>query len=127
VKNVTRLRVFGVVGVASLLAVGGSIVASATASASVNPDNVRVALAGTQTGLATAKALQKSAPALPAHITADVYLADRDTTALTAFAEAVSTPGTAQYHHYLTADQARTLFAPTAAEAHSVEGCALAR
>ncbi len=123
-KKVTRLRALGVAGVASLLAVGGSIAASATASASVNPDNARVALAGTQTGLATPKALQKAAPALPADITADVYLADRDTAALTAFVEAASTPGTAQYHHYLTADQARTLFAPTAAEAQSVEGWA---
>jgi hypothetical protein len=35
--------------------------ATASASASVNPDNVRVALAGTQTGQATAKALQKAA------------------------------------------------------------------
>ena len=83
-----------------------------------------MALAGTQTGLATAKALQKTAPALPAHITANVYLADRDTAALAAFAKAVSTPGTAQYHHYLTAAQTKSLFAPTAAEAHAVEGWA---
>jgi subtilase family serine protease len=123
-KNLTRLRVYGVAGVASLLAVGGGIVASTTASASVNPGTVRVTLAGTQTGLATAKALQQAAPALPAHITASVYLADRGTAALTAFAKAVSTPGTAQYHHYLTAAQAKSLFAPTAAEAHSVESWA---
>ena len=123
-KNLTRLRVYGVAGVASLLAVGGGIVASTTASASVNPGNVRVALAGTQTGLATAKALQKTAPALPARITASVYLADRDAAAMTALAKAVSTPGTAQYHHYLTAAQTKALFAPSAAEAHAVEGWA---
>ncbi len=123
-KNLTRLRAVGAVGVASLLAVGGGMVASATASASVNPGSVRVTLAGTKTGLATAKALRKAAPALPAHITADVYLADRDTAAMSAFAKAVSTPGSAQYHHYLTAGQAKSLFAPTAAEAHSVEGWA---
>jgi subtilase family serine protease len=123
-KRLTRVRAFGVVGVASLLAAGGSFVASATASASVSPSNVRVALAGTQTGLATAKTLQKAAPALPARITADVYLADRDATALTAFAKAVSTPGTAQYHHYLTAAQTKALFAPTTAETHSVESWA---
>jgi subtilase family serine protease len=125
-KNLRRLRVYGVVGAASLLAVGVSIAASAggSASASVNPNNVRATLAGTQTGLATAKALQKAAPALPARITADVYLADRDAAALTAYAKAVSTPGTAQYHHYLTAAQAKTLFAPAAAEAQSVEGWA---
>ena len=123
-KNLRRLRVSGVVAAASVLAVGGGIIASATASASVNPNNVRVALAGTQTGLATAKALQKAAPALPASITANVYLANRDATALTAFAQAVSTPGTAQYHHYLTAAQAKTLFAPSAAEAQAVESWA---
>jgi subtilase family serine protease len=123
-KNLRRVRVYGVVGVASLLAVGGGMVASATASASVNPNNVRVTLAGTRTGLATAKALQKAAPALPARITASVYLADRDAAGLTAFAKAVSTPGTAQYHHYLTAAQAKALYAPTAAEAHSVESWA---
>ena len=123
-KNLRRLRVYGAAGVASLLAVGGGIVASATASASVSPNSVRVALAGTQTGLATAKALQKAAPALPASITANVYLADQNATALTAFAQAVSTPGNAQYHRYLTAAQAKALYAPTAAEAQSVEGWA---
>jgi hypothetical protein len=84
VKKVGRLRPIGVVGVATLLAVGGgSLVAStaASASTSASPGNVRVALAGTKTGLATAKALQKAAPALPARITADVYLADRDAAA----------------------------------------------
>jgi subtilase family serine protease len=123
-KNLRRLRVYGVAGAASLLAVGGGIIASTTASASVNPNNARVALAGTQTGLATAKALQKAAPALPARITASVYLADRNAAALTAFAKAVSTPGTAQYHHYLTAAQTKSLYAPTAAEAHAVESWA---
>jgi subtilase family serine protease len=123
-KNLRRVRIYGVAGIASLLALGSGIVASTTASASVNPNNARVALAGTQTGLATLEALQKAAPALPARITASVYLADRNAAALTAFAKAVSTPGTAQYRHYLTAAQAKSLFAPTAAEAHSVESWA---
>ena len=43
---------------------------------------------------------------------------------MTAFAQAVSTPGNAQYHRYLTAAQAKALYAPTAAEAQSVEGWA---
>ena len=125
-KQAKRLRTFGVVGAASVLAVGVSVVASvaASASASVNPGNVRVALAGTQTGLATAKALQKAAPALPARITAEVYLANRNTAAMTALAKAVSSPGSAQYHHYLTAAQDKAEFAPSAAEAHSVESWA---
>ena len=121
-RHVTRLRALGAAGAASLLAVGISIAASGPASASGTP--VRVALAGTQPGLATAKGLLKAAPALPAHITADVYLANRDTAGLTAFAQAVSTPGSAQYHHYLTAAQVKALYAPTTAEAQSVEGWA---
>jgi hypothetical protein len=64
-KNLIRLRAFGLVGAASLLAVGGSIWASAPVSAAVNPGSARVALAGTRTGLATAKALRKAAPAPP--------------------------------------------------------------
>jgi subtilase family serine protease len=120
----SRLRAFGMVGAASVLAVGVSVVATTPVSASVKPGNARVALAGTRTGLATAKALQKAAPALPAHITADVYLADRNAAALTAFVKAVSTPGTAQYHHYLTAAQDKALFAPTTAEAQAVESWA---
>ena len=123
-KNLTRLRAVGLVGAASLLAVGGGVLATASASASVNPGNPRVTLAGTKTGLATAKALQKAAPALPARITASVYLADRDAAAMTALAKAVSTPGTAQYHHYLTAAQAMAAFAPSAAQARAVEGWA---
>jgi len=123
-KNLKRLRAFGLVGAASALAVGGSIWATAPVSASVNPNNARVALAGTRTGLATAKALQKSAPALPANITASVYLANRNTAALTKFAQEVSTPGTALYQHYLTAAQAKSLYAPTTAEANAVESWA---
>ena len=123
-KNLNRLRVWGAVGAASALAVGGSIWASAPVSASVNPNNARVALAGTRTTLATAKALQKEAPALPGTITASVYLASRNTAALTKFAQEVSTPGTALYHHYLTAAQDKALYAPTAAEASAVESWA---
>jgi subtilase family serine protease len=123
-KNLKRLRAFGLVGAASMLAVGVSVVATAPVSASVHPGGARVALAGTRTGLATAKALQKAAPTLPAHITADIYLTDQNAAALTALAQAVSTPGNAQYHHYLTAAQDQALFAPTAAEAQAVEGWA---
>jgi len=124
VRKAKRLRTIGVVGAASSLAVGLGLVATASASASVTPSNARVAVAGTRTGLATAKALQKAAPALPASITADVYLANRNTAAMTALAQAVSSPGGAEYHHYLTAAQAKSLFAPSAAEAAAVKGWA---
>ncbi len=125
-KHVTRLRAVAAVGAASLLAVGGSVATAvaASASASVSPDNVRVSVADTQTSLASAKALLSAAPALPAHITASVYLASRNASGLTAYAQAVSTPGNAQYGHYLSAAQAIARFAPSASEAGSVESWA---
>ena len=122
-KQVTRLRAVAVAGVASLLAVGGSV-AAATASASVSPDNVRAAVADSQTSLATSKALQSAAPALPARITASVYLASRNASGLTTYAQQVSTPGTAQYGHYLSAAQVIADYAPSAAETAAVESWA---
>jgi subtilase family serine protease len=124
VKHVTRLRAVAAAGAASLLAVGGSVATAVAASASVNPDNVRVAIAGSQTSLASAKALLHTAPALPAHITASVYLAGRNTAALTTYAQEVSTPGNANYAHYLTAAQVIADYAPSAAEAAAVKNWA---
>jgi subtilase family serine protease len=123
-KNLNRLRAYGMIGAASILAVGVSVVATVPVSASVGPNNARVALAGTRTGLATAKSLQKAAPALPARITANVYLANRNAAALTKFDQAVSTPGTAQYAHYLTAAQVKAQYAPSTAEATAVKSWA---
>jgi subtilase family serine protease len=119
VKHVTRARAIAAAGAASLLAVAGVLAASA-ASASVHPTPARVALAGSQTTLATPRALQKATPRLPARITASVYLAGRNTSALNALAQAISTPGNAQYGHFLTAQQAIADFAPSAAEATAV-------
>jgi len=125
VKHATRLRAAAVAGAASLIAIGGSVaVTAASASASVGPDNVRAAVADSQTSLATAKALQSAAPALPARITANVYLAGRNASGLTAYAQAVSTPGTAQYGHYETAAQAIASYAPSASEAATVKSWA---
>lgn len=119
-RHVTRLRAAAAVGAASLLAVGVATAAAATSSPS--PGNPRVPIAGTHLSLATPKALLRTAPALPANITANVYLAPQS--GLTAYAQAVSTPGTALYGHYLTADQAIAQFAPTTAEAQAVKGWA---
>ena len=43
-----------------------------------------------------------------AEVQADVSLEPRDPTALAAFASAVSTPGSPQYHHYLAPGQFAT-------------------
>jgi len=119
VKHVRRLRAVTVAGTAALLAIGGSVAATA-ASASVSPDNIRAAVAGSQTSLATSKALVSAAPALPASITASVYLAGRNPAGLTSYAQEVSSPGTAQYGHYLSAAQAIADYAPSASEAAAV-------
>jgi subtilase family serine protease len=124
VKHVRRLRAVAVAGAASLLAIGGSVTAAVAASASVSPDNARVAIAGSQTSLASSKALVSTTPALPAHITASVYLASRDAAGLAAYAQAASTPGSALYGHYLSAAQSIARFAPSASEATAVKSWA---
>ncbi len=51
-----------------------------------------------------------------------VYLKSQDPAGLTAFATAVSTPGNAAYHHYLTASQMMARFGPSAGAAQRVAG-----
>jgi subtilase family serine protease len=124
VKHVRRWRTAVTAGTATLLVVGGSVVAAVSASASVGPGNVRAAIAGSQTSLASSKALLPAAPALPAHITASVYLASSNAAGLTAYAQDVSTPGNALYGHYLSAATSIARYAPSASEAANVEGWA---
>ncbi len=54
-------------------------------------------------------------------ISFDVELALPNRSAAIAFAKAVSTPGNAQYHHYLTAAQWEARFSPTASQVASVQ------
>ncbi len=51
-----------------------------------------------------------------------VTLEPSDASALAAYAQSVSTPGSADYRHYLTVSQFRAQFAPSAAQISSVEG-----
>jgi subtilase family serine protease len=55
-------------------------------------------------------------------VTANVYLASRDPSGLTAFSTAVSTPGNPLYGRYLTAGQTLARFGPSKAEVAAVEG-----
>ncbi|HUY65574.1 MAG TPA: protease pro-enzyme activation domain-containing protein [Acidimicrobiales bacterium] len=50
-----------------------------------------------------------------AEVTADVALEPRDPAALSAFVDALSTPGSPQYHRFLAAGRFASLFGPTAA------------
>ena len=119
-KHVTRLRAIAAAGAASLLAVGGGVAAAASASASVHP--ARLSIAGTHPAWATAKSFVSTK--VTGSVTANVYLAPRDSAGLSAYAAAVSTPGSRLYGHYLTAKEALARFAPTAAEATAVENWA---
>jgi subtilase family serine protease len=118
------LRAVAAAGAASLLAVGGSVATAVAASASVNPGSARVAIAGSQTSLASAKGLLSAAPALPAHITASVYLASQNAAGLTAYAQKVSSPGNADYGHYLSAAAVIAQYGPSASETTAVENWA---
>jgi subtilase family serine protease len=114
VRHVTRLRALTAAG-ASLIIVGGGVAAASFASASVQP--ARVSVTGTHPAWATAKALVNST--VTGSVTANVYLAPQ--AGLAAYAQAVSTPGSAAYGHYLTAAAALAKYGPTAAEASQVE------
>ncbi len=62
--------------------------------------SARSAIAGTLPSWAVASARLRAQPVTPGTVTARVYLAG-NTAGLTAFATAVSTPGTRQYRHFL--------------------------
>lgn len=115
--HVTRLRAIAAAG-ASLLAVGGGVAAATAASAKVGPD--RRPIAGTHPAWANSKALVSSKPVTTGTVTANIYLANRDASGLAAFAKAVSTPGNAQYGHFLSAAQVQAQYAPDASEAQAV-------
>jgi subtilase family serine protease len=97
--------------VAGALAIGGTAQAAA---ASTQP------LDGTHPAWATAQADRGVTPAATA-LSAQVYLAGRNPAGLAAYARAVSTPGSAQYHRYLTAAQQDGAFGPAPAQLRKVD------
>jgi subtilase family serine protease len=120
VRQKTRLRGTIAASAASLLAVGIVTVATATdAGATAAPG--RAAIAGSQPSWATPKALVSGTPLTTGRVTADVYLAPRNSAELTSIATAVSTPGNAQYGKYLTNSELISRFAPTTAQAGAIE------
>jgi subtilase family serine protease len=107
-------------GAAALLAVGVVTAASAArATATAGPG--RTAIAGSQPSWATPAALVGSR-LLAGSVTAEVYLAPRDSAELATIATEVSTPGSKLYGKYLTNSQLLSQFAPTSAQAAAVEG-----
>jgi subtilase family serine protease len=84
------------------------------------PRTARAGIAGTHPAWATASARMSSQPVTSGAVTARVYLAGQDPAGLAAFAMSVSTPGRAQYGHYLTPAQVMARYGPTQAQVSAV-------
>lgn len=107
------------VGAASLAvaALAGTFVSATAASAGAAS---AAAVAGTAPAWATASA-DRGQTASGSTVTSTVYLAGRDQAGMRAYAEAVSTPGNAQYHRYLSPAQFQAKYGSTAAQTAAVE------
>jgi subtilase family serine protease len=113
-----RRRVAAVAALPAVIALAAATLASSAparaAAGSTRP------LTGTHPAWATAKAARGATPAATT-VPARVYLAGRDPARLAAYARAVSTPGNADYHHYLTAPQQNAAFGPTGPQLAAVD------
>jgi subtilase family serine protease len=98
--------------VALALGLSGTTAHAATAPASTHPGPA--ALPGSQPSWATARADRGAVPA-SGRIALEVLLSSADPGGLAAYAQAVSSPGSPEYHHYLTPAQQNARFGPSAA------------
>ncbi len=110
----TRQGRWWAVAVLCCLVVAGSVtgLSSTAGAATTGGAGPSVRLAGPPPSLPAGAAVVGPADA-SAPVTVDVALHPRDQSALDAFVAAVSTPGSAQYHHYLGAGQFASTFGPT--------------
>jgi subtilase family serine protease len=128
VRRITGWRAIALAAATSSLAIAAAAGATAAtaAAATTRTGPARAAIAGTKPAWVTAKDQIRSATARAVAsrgtVTANVYLAGRNPSGLTAFSSAVSTPGNALYGHYLTARQTMARFGPSKAEIAAVEG-----
>jgi subtilase family serine protease len=120
-RNAARRRRSRIVGTVTLPVIAAMI---AGASAIAGPAQASTAsarpLPGTHPAWATASTVRGATPPRTA-ISAAVYLAGRDPAGLAAYARAVSTPGSAQYRHYLTPAQQSAAFGPAPAQLRKVD------
>jgi len=109
------------VGAASLAvaALAGTFVAANAASAATAAP-ATVTFGGMQPAWASASA-DRGQVAPGTAVTSTIYLAGRDQAGMEAYAEAVSTPGNALYHKYLSTAQFQARFGTTAAQIAAVE------
>jgi subtilase family serine protease len=112
-----RGRIFG----AATLLGGAAVIAGVfVIPGSAQATTASVRLPGTHPAWATATANRGATPA-GTPVSAQVYLAGRDPAGLAAYARAVSTPTSADYHHYLTPAQQTAAFGPTSAQLKKVD------
>ena len=110
-KHRTRaLALLPAVAMAGALAVAGPASSAAAATADI---------VNTHPGWAAASA-DRGAVSTAASMTTTVYLAGQDPAGMTAYATAVSTPGSSLFHRYLTPAQEQARFGATAAQVSAV-------
>jgi subtilase family serine protease len=100
-------------------AAGSLLITTAGVSGATANSAAQVALSGSRSSFAVA-ANQRGHVEGSRRITFNVVLAMRNLAQLAALEQAVSSPSSAQYHHYLTRDQFEAQFAATAASADAV-------
>ena len=103
------------VAAALALTLSGAAAHAATPSAHPGP----AVLAGSQPSWATAQADRGAVPASSA-ISLEVLLSSRNPGGLAAYAQAVSSPDSPDYHHYLTPAQQNARFGPSSAQSAAV-------
>lgn len=105
---------------ASLALTAGTLLIAAAPSQAATSHPSAKTLSGTRPTWATHAADKGAAPA-SATMTARVYLAGQNPAGLAAYAQAVSTPGSADYGAYLTPAQVQQRFGATAAQLAAVK------
>jgi subtilase family serine protease len=101
-------------------ALTGSFVTATVASATTGAAAATASVAGTSPTWATPSA-DRGAVAAGSSVTSTVDLASKDQTGLAAYAAAVSAPGNALYHHYLSTSQFQARYGTTTAQVTAVE------
>ena len=120
--DISRARRVRRVGAASfaVAALAGTFVAAGTADAASTAGPASVTYGGMQPAWATASA-DRGQVASGTAVTSTIYLSAKDQAGMEAYAEAVSTPGNALYHQYLSTAQYQARFGTTAAQISAVE------
>jgi subtilase family serine protease len=111
----TRLGAIATVG--ALLA----LCAGATAAASPGHTSHRSSIPNTHPAWASTGKRVSASPVTTGTVNARVYLAGQDPAALAAYAQAVSTPGSASYGQYLTPAEIQQRFGPTTGQIDSIK------